>query len=58
MPAEAAVTTPEADPIEADDGLLLVHTPPEGEEVYVAVFPLHKVLLPEIDVGVGYTVIL
>jgi len=46
MPAPTEVTTPLKEPIIATEVLLLVHVPPDTEDVSVALVPRHNVVLP------------
>lgn len=56
VPGATPVTMPVAEPIVAQPGLLLVHTPPEGELVSVVLVPTQMVSVPEMPEGSGLTV--
>ena len=57
VPAEMPVTRPEAEPIVATDGLLLVHDkPPEVGSVRTVVNPVQIAVLPEIAAGRAFVV--
>jgi len=55
-PDATPVTIPDVEPTVACNGSLLVHVPPEGEELSVVVAPTHTVGLPVIAVGDAFTV--
>ena len=57
MLADTPVTTP-VEPTVACALLLLVHTPPDGEELKLVVKPAHTLAVPEIAAGTTPTVML
>ena len=56
MPPETPVTTPDAEPIVATEGLLLVHVPPVDVLLKVVVDPAHTTATPEIVDGKEFIV--
>lgn len=57
VPAETAETAPEADPTVATPGLLLLHVPPDIAFIRDVALPAQIEVVPEIDEGVAFTVI-
>lgn len=56
VPAETPVTVPVPEPTDARAGLLLLHVPPEGEELSVVLPPTHTDDAPDMADGVASTV--
>lgn len=56
VPADRPATRPDEEPIDATDGVPLVHTPPVAGLVRVVVWPTQIDVLPEIGAGVALTV--
>jgi hypothetical protein len=56
LPVATPVTTPVPATTVAFDGTLLVHVPPDGDELSVAVLPIHAVADPVIADGDASTV--
>ena len=52
-PPAIPTTTPDAEPTEATPVLLLVHVPPDGEDVIVIVDPAQTAEAPEIADGLA-----
>jgi len=55
-PVAVLNTTPDVELMEATEGLLLDHAPPEGVQLSVAVDEGHKLAGPAMVPGVGVTV--
>lgn len=56
VPAVTPVTIPSPEPTVATGRLLLVHVPPDGDELSVVVDPTHSPAVPVIAPGIGFTV--
>ena len=56
VPAETAVTRPEAIPILATAGVLLAHRPPGVPSVRVVVVPMQPLVVPFMAPGTAFTV--
>lgn len=56
QPTAIPVTTPDAEPTVANEGLLLVQTPPVVASVRVPVVPTHMLVGPAIGAGDAFTV--
>ena len=56
VPYPKQVTTPEEDPTEAIPKSKVLHTPPPDASLSVVVAPIHLVMLPVMDAGIGFTV--
>lgn len=56
VPTDIPVTTPVEDPTVATPGEPDVHLPPATESLKVVVLPSHKVVVPLMIDGIGFTV--
>lgn len=56
LPAATPDTMPDPEPTVATPVLLLVHVPPDGEELSVVLAPVHTEAVPDIAPGVVLTV--